>query len=114
MLVGFFVLGSMIMVGCNSSGGGTTSNDEPPIKIGMIASLSGEQQPWGEDSRNGAELAVEEFNAAGGVNGRKVELIVGDTASKPESGKSATEKLVGVNKVLAVIGEVASGITIQA
>jgi branched-chain amino acid transport system substrate-binding protein len=84
------------------------------IKIGMIASLSGDNQPWGEDSKNGAMLAVEEFNSAGGVNGRNVELLVEDTASKPESGKSATEKLVGEDRVAAVVGEVASGITIQA
>ncbi|MBI5707674.1 MAG: ABC transporter substrate-binding protein [Armatimonadetes bacterium] len=84
------------------------------IKIGLISSLSGDNQPWGEDSKNGAQLAVDEFNAAGGVNGKMIELKVEDTASKPESGKSATEKLVGEDKVLAVIGEVASGITIPA
>lgn len=82
------------------------------IKLGLIASLSGDNQPWGEDSKNGAMLAVEEFNAAGGLDGKKVELIAEDTASKPEGGKSATEKLVGEDKVLAVIGEVSSGITI--
>lgn len=84
------------------------------IKIGLISSLSGDNQPWGEDSKNGAQLAVDEFNAAGGLNGKMIELKVEDTASKPESGKSATEKLVGEDKVLAVIGEVASGITIPA
>jgi branched-chain amino acid transport system substrate-binding protein len=84
------------------------------IKIGMIASLNGEQQPWGIDSKNGAQLAVDEFNKAGGIGGKKVQLIVEDTGSKPEGGKSATEKLVGEDKVLAVIGEVASGITLPA
>ncbi len=84
------------------------------IKIGMIASLNGEQQPWGVDSQKGGQLAVDEFNAAGGVNGKKVELIVEDTNSKPEQSKTATEKLVGEDKVLAVVGEVSSGNTLPA
>ncbi len=94
-----------------SPGAGTTAEGNT-IKIGMIASLNGENQPWGVDSKKGAELAVEEFNAAN--PDMKVELIVEDTGSKPEGGKSAAEKLVGDDKVLAVIGEVASGVTIPA
>ncbi len=112
------------VIGCNSGGkegdtsgstaGGTANSDQPPIKIGMIASLNGENQPWGVDSKKGAEMAVEEFNAAGGLDGRKVELIVEDTGSKPEGGKAAADKLVGKDEVWAVVGEVASGITLQA
>jgi branched-chain amino acid transport system substrate-binding protein len=88
--------------------------DGETIKIGLIASLNGEQQPWGLDSKQGAELAVEEINAAGGIQGKKIELIVEDTGSKPEGGKSATEKLVSEDKVVCVLGEVASGITLPA
>lgn len=84
------------------------------IKVGLIASLNGEQQPWGLDSKNGAQLAVDELNAAGGINGKKVELVIEDTGSKPEGGKSATEKLVSEDKVVCVLGEVASGITLPA
>jgi len=84
------------------------------IKVGLIASLNGEQQPWGLDSKNGAQLAVDEINAAGGINGKKIDLIVEDTGSKPEGGKSATEKLVSEDKVVCVLGEVASGITLPA
>ncbi len=109
----------------NSSGGSELVGRETPdaegnkvegdtIKIGLIASLNGEQQPWGKDSENGAKLAVEEINAAGGINGKKIELIIEDTGSKAEGGKSATEKLVGEDKVVAVLGEVASGITLPA
>ncbi|MGI8923273.1 MAG: ABC transporter substrate-binding protein [Fimbriimonadales bacterium] len=84
------------------------------IKIGVIASLNGEQQPWGIDSQRGSQLAVDQFNEAGGIDGKKVQLIIEDTGSKPEGGKSATEKLVGKDHVLAVVGEVASGITLPA
>jgi branched-chain amino acid transport system substrate-binding protein len=84
------------------------------IKVGLIASLNGEQQPWGQDSKNGAQMAIDEFNDKGGLDGKKIELIIEDTGSKPEGGKSAAEKLVGEDKVICVLGEVASGITLPA
>jgi branched-chain amino acid transport system substrate-binding protein len=82
------------------------------IKIGLIGSLTGDQKPWGEDSVKGAQMAVEEFNAAGGLNGKQVELLIGDSASKAEQAKSAAEKLMS-DGAIAIVGEVASGHTIQ-
>lgn len=90
--------------------GNTATGDK--IVIGLVSSLTGELKPWGDDSDKGARLAVEEFNKAGGVNGKMVDLRVGDSASKPEQGKSAAEKLIA-DGALAIVGEVASGITAQ-
>lgn len=90
--------------------GNTASGDT--IKIGLVASLNGELKPWGDDCEKGAKLAVKEFNAAGGVNGKMVELRIEDSASKAEQGKSATDKLIAEG-CLAIVGEVASGITLQ-
>ena len=84
------------------------------INIGLIASTTGELQPWGKASIKGVQLAVDEFNRAGGKNGRKVRLIIEDPASRPEGGQSAAKKLIDFDKVLAVLGEVASGITLPA
>lgn len=105
----------------NGGGGGASTRPESPgegnrvegdvIKIGVIAALNGDQKPWGEDSVRGIQMAVDDFNAAGGLDGKKVQLIIEDTASKPEVGKTATEKLVTEDKVVAVIGEIASGTT---
>lgn len=81
------------------------------IRIGLISSISGPEAPWGIEARKGVEMAVDEFNEAGGVNGMKVELFVEDTAGLPEQGKSATERLIGERRVLAVLGEIASGVT---
>ncbi|HWP31430.1 MAG TPA: ABC transporter substrate-binding protein [Fimbriimonadales bacterium] len=81
------------------------------IPIGIIASLSGSEKPWGEESVRGAQLAVDEFNAEGGLNGKQVVLLVEDTGGQPEQGKSATERLITEKKVIAVLGEVASGVT---
>lgn len=88
----------------------TASGDT--IKIGLIGSISGDQKAWGDDEFAGAHMAVDEFNAAGGLNGKKVELVEGDSASKAESAKSAAEKVLGEG-VIGIIGEVASGNTIQ-
>jgi branched-chain amino acid transport system substrate-binding protein len=82
------------------------------IKIGIVASLNGENRPWGIDSLAGAKIAVDEVNAAGGIGGKKVELLEGDSNSKPEQGKSAAEKLIA-DGALVLLGEVASGITMQ-
>ncbi|MDR3691218.1 MAG: ABC transporter substrate-binding protein [Fimbriimonas sp.] len=83
------------------------------IPIGLVASQNGDLKPWGEDCVKGARLAVQEFNAAGGVDGKKVSLFIEDSNSRPEQGKSAAEKLVSDDKVICLLGEVSSGITAQ-
>ncbi|MBS1708934.1 MAG: ABC transporter substrate-binding protein [Armatimonadetes bacterium] len=80
------------------------------IKIGLVAAKNGDDRPWGIDSEKGAMIAQDEINAAGGINGKKVQILVGDSASTPEGGKSAAEKLVS-DGVVAILGEVASGTT---
>lgn len=82
------------------------------IKIGVVTSISGEQKPWGMDQLDGCKLAVDEFNKAGGLNGKKVEIVEGDTASKPDQAKLAAEKTLGQG-VIGIVGEVSSGNTIQ-
>ncbi|MCG9894143.1 MAG: ABC transporter substrate-binding protein, partial [Fimbriimonadaceae bacterium] len=82
------------------------------IKIGLVASQNGNLRPWGQDSVYGATLAVEEINAAGGINGKRVELKIEDSASTDTGGKTAAEKLMG-EQVVGLIGEVSSAITVQ-
>src|SRR5687768_1678295 len=86
-----------------SNGAGTTQEGDT-IKVGLIASLSGSEKPWGDESKKGAELAIAQVNAEGGINGKQIELISEDTGGQPASGKTATERLIGKN-VLAVLGE---------
>jgi branched-chain amino acid transport system substrate-binding protein len=92
-------------------GEGTKVTDDKYI-LGLVASENGELRPWGIDSVKGARLAVDEFNKAGGIDGKQVELKIGDSGSKPEQGKSATDKLISEG-ALCILGEVASGITAQ-
>lgn len=79
------------------------------ILIGMYGSLTGDGASFGQSSRDGTELAVEELNAAGGVlGGRKFRLLVEDDQSKPEEASNAVTKLITQDKVIALLGEVAS------
>ena len=78
-----------------------------PIKIGVVSPLG---DITGAQSVKAMKLAVKEINAAGGLLGRTVELIVVDDEMKPEKGAAALEKLATVDKVDAFIGGMASGV----
>ena len=79
------------------------------IVVGLYGSLTGDGASFGISSREGAELAVEEINNAGGLlGGRKIKLLVEDDQSKPEEASNAVTKLITQDKVVGVIGEVAS------
>ncbi|MGI9054787.1 MAG: ABC transporter substrate-binding protein [Pyrinomonadaceae bacterium] len=86
---------------------GTTSTGDT-IKVGVYGDLTGPTASFGQSTKNGVELAVAEINAAGGVNGKKIELIVEDDQGTPEKAKTVISKLISQDKVQAVIGEVAS------
>jgi branched-chain amino acid transport system substrate-binding protein len=88
--------------GCAGEGTGG-SNESGPIKIGLIASLTGNFTPLGTDNRKGVELAVKEINDSGGINGRQIELLVRDEKSAPDQGIIAYNDLKGQG-VAAIIG----------
>ncbi|HEX3729872.1 MAG TPA: ABC transporter substrate-binding protein [Opitutaceae bacterium] len=79
------------------------------LRIGEVASLTGKEAAYGQSSHDGTLLAIEEINAAGGVLGKRLELITLDDASKPGEAGTAARKLISRNKVAALLGEVASG-----
>lgn len=72
-----------------------------PIKIGVIASLSGWQAAYGGSAKEGLELAISEVNEAGGVNGRIIQLVVYDDASDPKQSVALSHKLIQEDKVKA-------------
>ncbi|MDR2404314.1 MAG: ABC transporter substrate-binding protein [Spirochaetaceae bacterium] len=89
--------------------GGKDSNT---ITIGGIFPLSGPVAVYGVEARNGIELAIEEINAAGGINGKKVLLISEDDTGNPEISVNAYRKLTAQDKVNVIIGSLTSGCTI--
>ena len=83
-----------------------------PLRIGAVMPMTGDLQAYGESSRNGAELAIDEINAAGGVLGEPVEFILGDSQTEPQAGVDAAQRLVSVRNVSAIVGALSSGVTI--
>jgi branched-chain amino acid transport system substrate-binding protein len=82
------------------------------IRIGEVGSMTGADATFGTSTHNGISLAFEEVNAAGGVLGRKLELITLDDQGKASEAVLATQKLMSHHQVLAVLGEVASSLSI--
>ena len=91
---------------------GSFAGAEEPIKIGFIAPLTGSLAYNGGDMKKGAEIAVEEINAKGGIGGRKIQLVYGDTEAKPSEGVSVVKKLITRDKVLMVTGGYCSSVNI--
>ena len=83
---------------------------QEPIKIGFIYVMSGRLAHYGFGAKQGAELAMDEINRAGGVNGRKLVGIYEDTQLKPDVGVQVARKLVTQDKVDVVMGIVSSGV----
>ncbi len=90
----------------NASKGPSEVFTTEPIKIGAVLSLSGDAAPWGESSKNGIALAAKTINAAGGINGRMVEVVTEDDHTDGKTAVSAYNKLVNVDHVSGVIGSV--------
>jgi branched-chain amino acid transport system substrate-binding protein len=88
------------------AGGATTTG---AVVVGMYGSLTGDGASFGVSSREGTELAVDEVNAAGGLlGGRRIQLLVEDDQSRPDEATNAVTKLITQDRVVAVLGEVAS------
>ncbi|CAG0964133.1 partial Leucine-, isoleucine-, valine-, threonine-, and alanine-binding protein, partial [Anaerolineae bacterium] len=83
-----------------------------PIRVGFVAQLTGVQAELGVQERNGVQLAVEEINAAGGIAGRPIELIVQDDLGTPEGAQAADRELIGAG-VVAIVGHATSAQTIS-
>lgn len=93
----------LAVAGCGDDESSGGSQDEGPIRIGQIASLTGNYQPLGTEDQKAVQLAVDEVNASGGLLGRQVEVIVKDDQSQPDQSVLAWGQLVD-SDVVAVIG----------
>lgn len=79
------------------------------IRIGINYELSGESASYGQSSVQGIEMAIEQINTAGGVNGKKIVPIKYDNKSEPAEATTLATKLMTQDKVLAVLGPATSG-----
>lgn len=92
---------------------GAGSAAPEPVKIGEYASLTGKEASLGQSSHKGTLLAIEDLNAAGGVLGRPLLLVTEDTQSKPGESATAVKKLISRDRVVAILGEVASSRSLE-
>jgi branched-chain amino acid transport system substrate-binding protein len=90
--------------------GGENAGGGEPIRIGALTSLTGNFTPWGVQVRDGMQLAVNEINQRGGVDGRRLELVVADDQSQAEEGTRAIERLSEREGVVAVGGIISSDV----
>ena len=102
-----------LLAGCNKSAPGSIP-ESTTIKVGEFASLTGSEATFGQQSHNGTELAVEEINAAGGVLGKKIDLLTEDDQSQAGQPATAVRKLISSDGVVAILGEVASSRSLEA
>lgn len=107
LLIVVLIVASMALSACatGGTGGGAGAG---PIKIGLLAPLSGAVPTFGLSTKEGAELAVKEWNAKGGVLGRQIELIVADSQCEADPAVNAANKLIDQDGVKYIIGEVCS------
>ncbi len=104
-----FTLGlSTLLVSAAALGVGGCGKKSDEITVGAFLSLSGSDSTFGTDTRDGIELAVEEVNAAGGVKGKKVKVLYEDDKSTTQEASQKVRQLIDRDKVLAILGEVAS------
>ncbi len=82
------------------------------IVVGTHMDLSGPIKSWGIPASNGAKLAVEQINAAGGINGRKLRYILEDDAYDPKKAVLATQKLIELDKVFSIVSPMGSATTL--
>ncbi|MBT4856716.1 ABC transporter substrate-binding protein [Candidatus Uhrbacteria bacterium] len=118
-LLGVIVIAVVLVMGYFALSGGEevveeVAEEAGPITIGFMGALTGDVAFIGEIVRAGVEVAVDELNAAGGIDGKIVEVIYEDSGCDGEMGANAANKLVNVDNVLAIIGPTCTPATLAA
>ena len=121
-LVSLVLLG---LLGCGGGGGdkgaggsttapagGGAASGSGPILVGHFGSMTGSEATFGQSTDNGIRLAVKEQNAAGGVKGRMIEIKTYDDQGKSQEAGTTVTRLITDDKVAAVLGEVASSLSL--
>ncbi|MEQ8826034.1 MAG: branched-chain amino acid ABC transporter substrate-binding protein [Filomicrobium sp.] len=110
LVAGMSALAMLAVAACGDSGDGGKPAEET-IKMGVAGPLTGPNAAFGAQLKNGATQAVADINAAGGINGKKIELVYEDDVSDPKQGVSVANKMAGEG-VKFIVGHFNSGVTI--
>jgi branched-chain amino acid transport system substrate-binding protein len=114
LMIALAALFSFALGGCKRGDDVGPGYTDDEVILGLFVSTSGDFATFGQDTQKGVELAVEQINADGGINGKKIKLRVEDTRSLPEEGGNAASKLASGDSVFMGLGAVASSVSLNA
>jgi branched-chain amino acid transport system substrate-binding protein len=104
----------LLGLACERRGAGNGGNSTGPIMVGYYGDLSGRTSSFGQSTKNGVEMAADEINKAGGIDGRTIQIITEDDQGEPNKAATVVTKLINQDKVQALLGEVASSNSLAA
>jgi branched-chain amino acid transport system substrate-binding protein len=104
----------LISFACERRGGPGAGGSSGPIVVGYYGDLTGRTSNFGLSTKRGVEMAIDEINKAGGINGRQIQVLSEDDEGRPEKAATVVTKLIDQDRVIALVGEVASGNTLAA
>lgn len=117
-LLAVLAIGLLLLSGCGGSkqtaGSGeqkSASATGDTIKIGFLGAKTGNHASYGVETLKGMKMAAEDINAAGGVLGKKIEIIEDDHRSNQTEAANVTQKMINQHKVVAIVGDPTTGIT---
>lgn len=106
---------ALAAAGCGSSNSGSSSSTAPAaFKIGLAAPFTGQYATYGASHKNGADIAIAELNAGGGVNGAQASYEIGDDLGDPKEAVLVAQKFIDEKDILFVDGHMFSGATLAA
>lgn len=111
-VVSLLAVGALALSACGSESTGAAT-ESGPIKIGVIAALTGIAAPYGTQSLNSFQLAVEDINEAGGIDGRDLEVVALDNRSKPDEVPGLMKRLAS-DGIDLIVGASSTPLTITA
>ena len=106
MKFAFLTVAALALLGASAAQAQSQGVSKTEIVIGSIQDLSGPIAAFGKQSRNGMQLRVDEINEQGGINGRKLKLLVEDAAYDPKRAVLAAQKLVNQDKIFLMAGHI--------
>ncbi len=110
----FLITTLLIGFACERRGTVANGGSTGPILVGYYGDLSGRTSSFGQSTKNGVEMAADEINKAGGINGRTIQVITEDDQGEPNKAATVVTKLINQDKVQAILGEVASSNSLAA
>lgn len=113
-IVRLLLAGTLMTMACSPGREAQTADTTGDIPVGVYGALTGDQAAFGTSTVNGVRLAADEINAAGGVLGRKIQLVVEDDQGRADEAANVVTKLITAEEVVALIGENSSNQSLAA